>query len=113
MADQAGLSEEDKNGLARHMSSDEVADFTFSLYTHDADFRARTLLGISTDAPTIRGSVSFSEEDAHVFPFPGVDATYSELLGRFGNDAVRRSLVDPTTDEMCRLRNAAHQQCHF
>ncbi len=52
-------------------------------------------------------------DEGHLFPMPGVDPGYSEALGRFGNDACRRSLVDDVTSEACRLRNATHQGCHY
>lgn len=112
MIDQNGITQDQKDRLARHMSPGELADFTFAAYSNDADLRARTLLGIEADAQPADGDLVF-DDDAELFPFPGVDEQYSELLGRFGNDACRQSLVDATTSEVCRLRNATHQQCHY
>jgi hypothetical protein len=112
MIDQNGITEQQKEELGKHMTHEQLSDFTFAAYTHDADFRARTLLGIDAEAPSYDGEMP-TEDVGELFPFPGVDPAYSEALGRFGNEACAQSRVDPTTSEVCRLRNAAHQQCHF
>jgi hypothetical protein len=112
MIDQNGITEEQKEHLGRHMTHEQLSDFTFAAYTHDADLRARTLLGIEAAPPPFEGDMP-NDDVGVLFPFPGVDPAYSEALGRFGNEACAQSLVDPTTSEVCRLRNATHQQCHF
>jgi hypothetical protein len=112
MIDQNGLMPEQKAELSSLLPSGTLHDFTFAAYTVDADLRARTLLRISTDAPPLDHEVP-ARGDESLFPFPGVDTGYSKALGRFGNDACSQSLVDDTTSEVCRLRNADHQQCHY
>jgi hypothetical protein len=111
MIDQGGITAEQKERLARHLSPGEVADFTFAAFAHDADLRARTLLEIEPDASEPESIATASPEDEKLYLFPAVDPAFSEALGRFGHDASKRSLVDETTTEVCRLRNAVHQQC--
>lgn len=110
--DQNGLNDVHHAALAAAVGSDRVRDFAFAAYSFDADLRARTLLGIAADAQPLAAEPERLDE-GHLFPMPGVDPGYSEALGRFGNDACRRSLVDDVTSEACRLRNATHQGCHY
>lgn len=110
--DQNGLTEAHHAALGEAVGSEHVRDFAFAVYTWDADFRARTLLGVA-DGPPPLAEAPEKLDEGHLFPMPGVDLAYSEALGRFGNDACRRSLVDDVTSEACRLRNAKHQGCHY
>ena len=112
MLDQNGITGEQTDALAAIVGESHVRDFAFAAYTWDADLRARALLGITQSSVPLEEDLPAGDE-GHLFPFPGVDPAYSEALGRFGNDACRRSLVDETTSEACRLRNAAHQGCRY
>jgi len=112
MLDQNGITDEQTGALATVVGEERIRDLAFAAYTWDADLRARTLLGIGQDSTALEGDLPLGDE-GHLFPFPGVTPAYSQALGRFGNDACRRSLVDETTSEACRLRNAAHQGCRY
>ena len=112
MIDSSSLSAAQKERLERHLSQQGVANFAFAAYAHDADLRARTLLGIEVEP-------SWDERVEPVPPtdgqkpraFPRVDRAFGSALARFGHDASAHSLVDEVTTEVCRLRNAWFQQC--
>jgi hypothetical protein len=112
MIDQNGISDAQKDALAAAVGDEHVRNFAFAAYTWDADLRARILLDTVHGPPPLEADLPVGDE-GDLFPFDGVDPAYSEALGRFGNDACRRSTVDETTSEACRLRNAEHQGCRF
>ena len=108
--DQNGITPEQNARLGELLAPRAVNDFAFAVYAHDADRRAHALVG-DGGASEGGGEVEL-DPDAELFPLP-VDPRFGELLGSFGNEAVRRLQVDEVTSELCRLRNAIHQQCHF
>jgi hypothetical protein len=109
--DPTGIGDDLGDRLSSELSPEELANLAFAGYSHDADIRMRTLLGLDPSLPW-DGPVH-PEVEGEPFVFPLVDSTYGAALGRFGLDACRRTLVDDVTSEICRLRNALHQHCRF
>jgi hypothetical protein len=111
MIDPSSLSAAQKERLASSVSQQGLADFAFAAFAHDADLRARTLLEIEPDSSQYASREPVSLADGRkVQAFPKVDPSFGEALARFGHDASAHSLVDETTTEVCRLRNAWFQQ---
>jgi hypothetical protein len=113
MIDQNRIEDDLEARLAARLSPEELAGLAFTAYTHDADLRARALLEVEPSASVEDAASETGGGEGEPFPFPLVSPAYGEALGRFGMDACRRSTVDDVTSEVCRLRNALHQQCRF
>jgi alkylhydroperoxidase family enzyme len=125
--DQNALSDEQKEAMARHLSDGEMINFVFALQLQEAYLRTLTLLDVAPDpGQSLLDAVSSAAQDelaAARLPSMGAShqgriraLTHPAFRGAraaFGKAAVRESGVDGVTSELCRLRNANHQCCHY
>jgi len=109
--------------LKRFLSWRDVVNFVWALHMNDAYIRAVSLLDIAPDPPgdaprpervaplpeSVRADAGRDEGGVMSLLHPAFYAAYREL----NPTVVRQSLVDETTSEMVRLRNASHQGCLY
>jgi hypothetical protein len=124
--DPNGITEEQNDELARHLSQSGLFDFVSALNVLDGYLRTCALLGVDpgpprrTGAPRATASRELPARPA-VADGPAMRAyrlkvIAPELLAArtaFSKAAMRLDGVDDVTTEAARLRNASFQQCHY
>lgn len=105
-----GVDEDLRERLSAQLSSQELMRLTFAAHALDSDLRARVLLEIDSEAPAA-GPRDENLDREPAFGLPNIDLEFDDSLRRFALAARPGSLVDETTIELCRLRNALHQDC--
>ena len=125
--DHRGITTEQQEALARHLSRREVVNFVWALHMNDAYARVLSLLDIEPDPPSSPArSERLPREETRTretSPSPGrtrlrgafadADPEFVEAYGRLGRVTVRQALVDEVTSEAIRLHNASHQGCLY
>ncbi len=109
--DQNGVTDAHREALAAQLAPWTLNDFALVIWLHDADVRARVLLGIDegpderelTEAPALA--------EGRLSEFPVTDPAFGARLASFMNAVHSRKVIDLETAELGRLRNALHQQC--
>jgi alkylhydroperoxidase family enzyme len=97
LMDPNGLTEEQKDDLEHHFSREGAARFVEALNAHEGELRLLTLLALEPNPP------------APLEPETDVATARQE----FRRAALTDAQLDPVVSELCRLRNANHQSCHY
>jgi hypothetical protein len=109
--DQNGVTEAQREGLARHLAPWAFDDFAFVIWMHDADVRARVLLRIDEGPDERELTPVPALADGQLTEYPVTDQAFGARLASFANAVHARKVLDPETAELARLRNAVHQRC--
>jgi hypothetical protein len=125
--DHKGITDGQKEALARHLSHRDVVNFVWALHMNDAYARVLSLLDVDPDPPSggvrpernprreMRSLARSSNSRRPLLrgAFAEVDPEFFEAYGTLGRVVVRQALVDEVTSEAVRLHNASHQGCLY
>jgi hypothetical protein len=111
VVDQNGITDAQRETLARQLAPWALDDFAFAIWMHDADTRARVVLGVDAGPDERALSPVPPLHEGRLSEIPVTDQDFAARIASFLNTVHARKTIDLETVELARLRNALHQQC--